>query len=267
MQNIVLSDVLLVICSSLFAFFVAKAMRPARTKLGAVVAVAFPCLLLIYSQYLWSSTGKGLLEHATCVVTPESRSCVPSETGPSEDIVDWTQADYDELVKKSPDNICNRIFFDVQKGTVNGLPIDASLADIRSKFPCNVLYDPPEKMNRGGGLFYNDQSMYWYTFIEPRRFEIGRLGKTDVLQSTRVVGLSEAQVRRKLTGRWMTKEGSLLLEKPWGCMLFDIHSNIVISLAAFRTKCDAVPVDSTGASEHLNQAIRDLEIAINKSGD
>ena len=258
MQNTLLSDILLVLCSSIVAFVLAKAARPAETRLGAVLAILFPILILLCSQYLWASTGKGLLEHITCAALPSSPSCILSEKTPSEDIIDWSKKDYAELVKRHPTDICKRIIFNVQDGTVNGLQIDAKISDIRRKFPCNGIYTGSEKFNNGGGIFYNEQSMYWYTFAHPRIFEIGRQGNTEVIQSTRIVGLTELEIRRKLSGRWISKNGSLMLYKPWGCLTFTIQRDIITSLSAYNSNCDLVKIESSASTEHLTQIIKEM---------
>jgi hypothetical protein len=71
-----------VVCTlvlSTFAFFVPLGPQKPSSTFARTVFVACPLLLLATSQYLWATTGSGLIERGTCFVAPTAKSCLSSE--------------------------------------------------------------------------------------------------------------------------------------------------------------------------------------------
>ncbi|HNA22555.1 MAG TPA: caspase family protein, partial [Agitococcus sp.] len=68
---------------------------------------------------------------------------------------------------------CERIVFDLDKGTLNGLKATASQQEVKNALPCATGDTPDgESYNYGGGVFFLNHNFFMYTgnnFIEVRR--------------------------------------------------------------------------------------------------
>ena len=60
--------------------------------------------------------------------------------------------------------VCPEFYVDVLDGKVNGLKADAPIYDVRNKFPCfTQSEDESATAKCGGGVFYKDRDVYFYT--------------------------------------------------------------------------------------------------------
>jgi len=85
----------------------------------------------------------------------------------------------------SPENLerppagCDAITVDLYAGTVNGLPLTASMDAVKAALPCSTGESPEgEVYNYGGGVFFTDRELYLYTgndFINVRAGFTGTL--------------------------------------------------------------------------------------------
>jgi hypothetical protein len=59
---------------------------------------------------------------------------------------------------------CNKIYVDLEKGTVNGIKLNASQEDVKAMFPCFTgETEDGSTFNCGGGVFFLDHEFYFYT--------------------------------------------------------------------------------------------------------
>ncbi len=93
---------------------------------------------------------------------------------------------------------CTNLYFDLKKGTLNGLKPDAPMYLVKSKLPCFTgETEEGSDINYGGGVFYLNHDFYFYThkdYIEVRRNFKGKL-------SADILGKSKSQVRLFLFGK------------------------------------------------------------------
>jgi len=78
MSNMVIAgEALLALIFAVAGFFVSFSPHAPRSRLAKFIVIATPLVLLVVSQYLWATTGRGLLERATCLFAPSAASCRP----------------------------------------------------------------------------------------------------------------------------------------------------------------------------------------------
>lgn len=75
----ILWEVVATIALSIFGFFVPLGRHSPVSIFARIMFVAAPIGLLVWSQYLWATTEKGLLEHGTCAIAPKTKSCLSPE--------------------------------------------------------------------------------------------------------------------------------------------------------------------------------------------
>ncbi len=68
-------DVIVAGLLAIAGFFIPFAPHVPHSRMARVLFVAVPLGLLAISQYLWATTGRGLIEHGTCLILRESASC------------------------------------------------------------------------------------------------------------------------------------------------------------------------------------------------
>jgi hypothetical protein len=85
MNSSYLIDIVLVAASAVFSFFFARGGRAGSNIIAKSVAVALPLALVVYSQWLWASTGYGVIDRATCFVLRDAKTCARGDT-PSPDL-------------------------------------------------------------------------------------------------------------------------------------------------------------------------------------
>ncbi len=75
--------------------------------------------------------------------------------------------------------ICNTVVVDILAGKVNGLEPDFTLGQVKSALPCFTTEEPENSSSKcGGGVFYKDKDIYFYTgrdYIEIREKFKGKL--------------------------------------------------------------------------------------------
>jgi hypothetical protein len=76
-------DLLLACFSGVLAFFLSLGTRKASTKIALIVSIMVSVALLIADRIVWADTGKGLLDHATCLAMPRARSCGGAKVEPA----------------------------------------------------------------------------------------------------------------------------------------------------------------------------------------
>ncbi|HEX7902959.1 MAG TPA: hypothetical protein VF487_03690 [Chitinophagaceae bacterium] len=60
--------------------------------------------------------------------------------------------------------VCPPISVDILYGRVNGLPISSTMGEIKAKLPCFTSAEDESKTAKcGGGVFYKDKDIYFYT--------------------------------------------------------------------------------------------------------
>ncbi len=60
--------------------------------------------------------------------------------------------------------VCPEFYVDILDGKVNGLKADAPIWDVRNKFPCATqTIDESASAKCGGGVFFKDKDIYFYT--------------------------------------------------------------------------------------------------------
>ena len=72
-------EVVTTLALSVFAFFVPLGPHRPASTFARITLIGTPLALLVISQYLWATTGSGLLERGTCLVAPTTRSCLSAE--------------------------------------------------------------------------------------------------------------------------------------------------------------------------------------------
>lgn len=82
--------------AAIVGFFVSFAPHVPHTRAARAIIIITPFVLLVISQYLWATTGRGLLERVTCIFVPNGSSCriVP--------VIQSTPAPQPEITPKSP---------------------------------------------------------------------------------------------------------------------------------------------------------------------
>jgi hypothetical protein len=73
--NPTILELLLVSASAVAAFFISQGARRGKTKTAAAASILVPVILVLADRVAWANSGKGLLDHLTCVVAPLSPSC------------------------------------------------------------------------------------------------------------------------------------------------------------------------------------------------
>ena len=119
---------------------------------------------------------------------------------------------------------CDKIYVDIEKGTMNGLGPKASQAEVKAKFPCFTGNSPDgSKENCGGGVFCNTHDFYFYTgddFINIRKDFTGTcsielLGKTEE-QAMKLLGKSEGEIKDNEGVRY------IFFKRKYGCLIIQI---------------------------------------------
>lgn len=136
---------------------------------------------------------------------------------------------------------CNHLYFDLEKGTLNGIKLEAAQAEIKKALPC-FTGDTPDgvEYNCGGGVFYLDHHVFFYSgqdYIEVRNGFTGEL-------SIDVMGKSPQQVikelgdpgRRESVRKWDgTQRVHYFYPKSYGCLSMVFVDNELVKIAAHRS--------------------------------
>lgn len=138
---------------------------------------------------------------------------------------------------------CKPLTVDVRAGTVNGLGPATPLAKVRKRLPCFTgLTDEGALYNYGGGVFYGNQNLYFYTylrFIEIREPFNGSM-------EPRVFGRSKAMLANDFKfdvdqGRplWASAQDEFITT-PSGCVQFMFEGDRVTQMRFFTRACAVV---------------------------
>lgn len=129
---------------------------------------------------------------------------------------------------------CKSLFYDVKKGTLDGLPPNLTREEVKREFPCYTgETEDGITANYGGGVFFNNHNFYFYTYLRYLEIRDGFKGKL----SQPIFGKSRAELSRsfKFAKGWELPYWASppdksrpqarphpeleLIDYPWGCML------------------------------------------------
>lgn len=141
---------------------------------------------------------------------------------------------------------CASLRFDLVRGTLNGLAPTAPMDEVRRRLPCFTGESAEtSEMNFGGGVFFLDHDLYFYTgrnYIEVRRRFSGTV-------TPDVLGRPIGDARRVLGphARTLERRGSMLFRAHFGCVearLSRDAARTVEQVAAYAMLCEFVPDDT-----------------------
>ena len=136
---------------------------------------------------------------------------------------------------------CNSLHFDLTRGTLNGLAPTASASDIKGRLPCFAGETPEgdERLNWGGGVFFLNHQVYFYTHQDWIEVRTGFRGKVtpallDAPRSAVVEALGQPV-------RSLPESESLLFSASYGCIqIFLDAAGRASTLAAHSRACENV---------------------------
>ncbi|NJO01655.1 MAG: hypothetical protein HC880_08155, partial [Bacteroidia bacterium] len=142
-------------------------------------------------------------------------------------------------------NACENLYLDLEKGTLNGLPMNASQKDVRSALPC-FTGDSPDgaEYNCGGGVFYLNHDFYFYSgqdYIEVRKNFRGELSQSILDKTTaEIEALLGFPERSEEVKKWDgTQRIHYFYPRKYGCL----------SLVFINRKVHKVALHSTSIQE------------------
>ncbi len=146
---------------------------------------------------------------------------------------------------KIENNSCENLYLDLEKGTLNGLRVNASQKEIKKALPC-FTGDSPDgsEFNCGGGVFFLDHDFYFYSgqnYIEVRENFTGSISDDIMNKSTaEIAKLLGEPDRTESIRKW---DGSNRLhffyQRPYGC----------ISMVFVKKKLAKIAIHSTPINE------------------
>lgn len=74
-MNTVQMELVLIAISATVAFFIARAARQATTRSAAFVSIVVSILIVIVDRAIWANTERGIVDHLTCHMSPNSVAC------------------------------------------------------------------------------------------------------------------------------------------------------------------------------------------------
>ena len=142
---------------------------------------------------------------------------------------------------KIENNACENLYFDLEKGTLNGLKLGATQRDIKTALPC-FTGDSPDgaEYNCGGGVFFLKHGFFFYSgqnYIEVRSNYKGNI--THDLMNLSPLGV-EASLgspdRRENVRKWDgTQRTHYFYKKDYGCLSVVFVNKKVARVAAHST--------------------------------
>lgn len=158
--------------------------------------------------------------------------------------VDDEQLEANHNIRRE-NNSCDNLFFDLEKGTLNGLAAFSTQKDIKKALPC-FTGDSPDgaEYNCGGGVFYLNHDFYFYSgqnYIEIRNNFQGEVS-LDVLSKSaqEVEVLLGPPERRESVRKWDgTARVHYFYPRKYGCL----------SLVFVDKKVKKVAIHSTSVNE------------------
>lgn len=142
---------------------------------------------------------------------------------------------------KRENNSCENLYFDLDRGTLNGLKGGASQAEIKQALPCFTGASPDgSEYNCGGGVFFLEHDFYFYSgqdYIEIRHDFPGKMS-TDILHKSptgieKALGLPDRTEKiRKYDG---TVRTHYFYEKKYGCLSIVFIKNKIAKIAMHST--------------------------------
>lgn len=178
-------------------------------------------------------------------------SCFAAKTNQLEAYATLVRVDDEQLEAKAPTPIrmentsCNNLYFDLDKGTLNGLVAFSSQKEIKEALPC-YTGDSPDgaEYNCGGGVFYLNHDFYFYSgqnYIEVRDDFPGQLSQ-DILSKSalEVEDVLGPPLRRESVRKWDgTPRVHYFYPRTYGCL----------SLVFVDRKVHKIAIHSTAVNE------------------
>ena len=137
---------------------------------------------------------------------------------------------------------CDKLVFDLESATLNGLPPTATMADVKAQFPCSTGESSERSaFNYGGGVFFLKHGMFFYTgrdFIEVRRPFAGEVVPAVLGEDVATLD-AWASAPAQDPGQAPVTRGGLLrkfYDRSPGCLRADLNDeNVVIGVAVYTT--------------------------------
>jgi hypothetical protein len=136
---------------------------------------------------------------------------------------------------------CENLVFDVETGLLSGLPPNLSREEVKRELPCFTGETAEgELWNHGGGVFFLNLDIYYYTFQRYLEVRSGFNGRTSIP----LFGRTRAELRRALPFAdegdrpgWANKFQELVPRK-WGCLILEFDdTDRLLQLKAFSVGC------------------------------
>ncbi|MDX2306399.1 MAG: hypothetical protein NW226_26555 [Microscillaceae bacterium] len=148
-------------------------------------------------------------------------------------------ADSDKI--KIENNACENLFFDLEKGTLNGLQLGAQQKDIKNALPC-FTGDSPDgaEYNCGGGVFFLGHGFFFYSgqdYIEVRSNYLGKMTNEIMHRSPQEIeqGLGYPD-RQENVRKWDgTQRIHYFYKRKYGCLSVVFVDKKVVRVAAHAT--------------------------------
>ena len=113
--------------------------------------------------------------------------------------------------------VCNTMVVDILDGKVNGMLPDFTIGQIKEKLPCFTSEEPENASSKcGGGVFYKDKDIYFYTgrdYIEIRERFKGKLSipLLDASRTSLFKWLGNPKIKDISWDAFQTQYGTLVL--------------------------------------------------------
>lgn len=129
---------------------------------------------------------------------------------------------------------CERMVFDLDKGTLNGLKATVSQQEVKKALACSTGDTPDgESYNYGGGVFFLNHDVFMYTgnnFIEVRRNFKG-------VVSPSLLQASQERVIAHYGQPMFTKRGDYFYTSTYGCVQFAFNNSLVDEITVYAQDC------------------------------
>ncbi|MDF7775486.1 hypothetical protein P1X14_09520 [Sphingomonas sp. AOB5] len=143
----------------------------------------------------------------------------------------------------SPAKKCRPLTVDVLKGTVNGLGPATPLAKVKKKLPCFTGGTPEgDLFNYGGGSFYRDHNLYFYTYLRFIEVRAPFNGTTSIPVFDRPRAMVMDALRplgREERPFWGTANDEFLT-MDWGCLQLIFAGDRATHLRFYTRPCGSL---------------------------
>lgn len=145
---------------------------------------------------------------------------------------------YASSEKTADDNPCNNMYVDLENGTLNGLNGSESMDEVKTMFPCftGESEENEDGINCGGGIFFLDHDLFFYTQKDYINLRKNFLGET----SSAILGVTatdamnlfgEPNVTSTYVDDWLDETSIYMqYEKKWGTLVLIAQDGVIIEL-------------------------------------